>query len=271
MTAFITDFPRKSSRTRTHAVIVPRTALIRETTSAATRVSLSAATASGLEIASQKPCDPPLVDSKTTAASGSRTMIVRKVVIMPRDRAVPALSLGARTGRAAAEATLASDPADLFLDSCHHALVRIEELRLHLGPAAESEVVDGEEVGSLRELLAVRLEHALDDRAVAVVREHLLGSRRLQEPDELVRLVLVLAGLDHGDRVLDQDRRLRNDVLNGLLGKLSGDRLVLVREEHVALPREERVQRVSGARVLHGDVLEQRQQLGPGLGGLETG
>src|SRR5262245_40091582 len=128
MIAFMTDLPRKSSRTSTQAVIVPRAALISETTSDATSVSLRAATASGLEIASQKPCDPSFVDSQTSAAIGSTTKIVRKVVTMPRDRAVPVLSLGARTVRAAGAATLASDAADLALDRRHHAFFRVEEV-----------------------------------------------------------------------------------------------------------------------------------------------
>ena len=57
-------------------MIVPMTAL---TSATATRpsVSLSAATASGLVTASQKPRQPPSVDPKTTAASGSATIRLR--------------------------------------------------------------------------------------------------------------------------------------------------------------------------------------------------
>ena len=55
ITAFTSALPRKSSRTSTQAVIVPRTAFGSETTSDAPRVSFSAATACGLETASQKP------------------------------------------------------------------------------------------------------------------------------------------------------------------------------------------------------------------------
>ena len=47
MIALTTLLPRNSSRTSTHAVIVPTTALTAETSSAAPRLSLSAATASG--------------------------------------------------------------------------------------------------------------------------------------------------------------------------------------------------------------------------------
>ncbi len=96
MIAFTTVFPRKSSRTSTHAVIVPRTAFSIETATDAPSVSFSAATASGLETASRKDCVPSLVASHMSAASGSPTMTIRKVVTKPRDRAVAALSLDAR-------------------------------------------------------------------------------------------------------------------------------------------------------------------------------
>ena len=94
--ALTTVFPRKSSRTSTQAVIVPSTALSSETATDATMVSFSAATASGLETASQNDCDPSLVASHMSAASGRPTMTMRKVVTKPRDRAVAALSLEAR-------------------------------------------------------------------------------------------------------------------------------------------------------------------------------
>ena len=54
MTAFTTDFPRKSSRTRTQAVIVPSTPFRSVTANDVASVILSADTASGDEIASQK-------------------------------------------------------------------------------------------------------------------------------------------------------------------------------------------------------------------------
>ena len=47
ITALTALLPRKSSRTSTQAVIVPRTALTSETITAAPRLSFSAATASG--------------------------------------------------------------------------------------------------------------------------------------------------------------------------------------------------------------------------------
>ena len=137
MIAFTTDFPRKSSRTSTQAVIVPRTALKRDTASEATSVSFSAATASGLETASQNACVPSLVASHMSAAIGRPTMTIRNVVTMPRDRAVAALSLDARARRGPATAISASTAADLPLDPGHDARLRVEEALLHLLPAAE--------------------------------------------------------------------------------------------------------------------------------------
>ena len=77
MTAFTSDLPRKSSRTSTHAVTVPSTALSSATATEVHSVSFSAATASGLETASQKPAQPAFVDSKTSAAIGSATISAR--------------------------------------------------------------------------------------------------------------------------------------------------------------------------------------------------
>ena len=54
MTALTTTFPGKSSRTRTHAVIVPSTPFSSVTANDVASVILSAETASGVEIASQK-------------------------------------------------------------------------------------------------------------------------------------------------------------------------------------------------------------------------
>jgi hypothetical protein len=53
------------------------TALIRTTMKAAAKVSLSAPTASGFEIACQKPCAPAFFASQTTAAIGRTTMTSR--------------------------------------------------------------------------------------------------------------------------------------------------------------------------------------------------
>ena len=45
----------------------------------------------------------------------------------------------------------------------------------------------------------------------------------------------VAAGLEHRDRVFDQDGGRRNHVVHGLAALLGGDRLVLIGEQHVAL------------------------------------
>jgi hypothetical protein len=66
--------PGKESRTSTQAISVPAAALIRTTTSEAKKLSLSAATEEGLEMARQKPSPPFSVDFHTIAASGSTTM-----------------------------------------------------------------------------------------------------------------------------------------------------------------------------------------------------
>jgi hypothetical protein len=71
------DFPWNSSRTSTHAVIVPSTALIRTTMKAAANVSFSAPTASGFETACQKPCAPACFACQMTAAIGRTTMTSR--------------------------------------------------------------------------------------------------------------------------------------------------------------------------------------------------
>ena len=67
-----------------------------DTPTDAASVSSSAATASGLDTASQKDCVPSLVASHIRAASGRPTKAIRKVVTKPRDRAVLALSLETR-------------------------------------------------------------------------------------------------------------------------------------------------------------------------------
>ena len=72
-----TDLPRKSSRTSTQAISVPKTALTSATIPAIASVSFSAATPSGLETASQKLRAPSFVDAQTSAAIGSATITER--------------------------------------------------------------------------------------------------------------------------------------------------------------------------------------------------
>ena len=106
MIALTSDWPRNESRTSTQAVIVPRTALIRATAIDVQSVSFSAAIASGLVTTSQNPCQPPFVDSKTSAAIGSPTISERYVVTRPSERAVVALSLWSLTGLEATSTVL---------------------------------------------------------------------------------------------------------------------------------------------------------------------
>ncbi len=98
MIALTVLFPRKSSRTSTHAISVPATPLITAIANDAPKLSFRAATACGLETTSQKPADPSFVDSQISAAIGRATTIERYATTKPRERAV-ALSLGALSGR----------------------------------------------------------------------------------------------------------------------------------------------------------------------------
>ena len=58
-------------------MIVPRTAFVRAASAEATSVSFSAATASGVETACQKPDQPCFLDCQTSAAIGSATITIR--------------------------------------------------------------------------------------------------------------------------------------------------------------------------------------------------
>src|SRR4051812_21636755 len=86
--------------------------------------------------------------------------------------------------------------------------VGVEELRVHLGPAAE--LVDREQALRLRELL--RVGRGRVDRAVALLGEDLLRWGAARELDELLRALLPVLG--YGDRVLDQDRLVGDDVVD---------------------------------------------------------
>jgi hypothetical protein len=80
ITAFTALCPRNASRTSTHAMSVPKTALTAATTNDATSVSFRAATACGELIASQNELP---AERATSAASGSRTTIDRYPVASP--------------------------------------------------------------------------------------------------------------------------------------------------------------------------------------------
>src|SRR5436190_5540144 len=74
MSELTSDLPRNSSRTSTHAISVPVTALTPAIAIDTSSVNLSAATASLLETAFQNPSSPLSVPAATSAASGSRTI-----------------------------------------------------------------------------------------------------------------------------------------------------------------------------------------------------
>src|SRR4051794_10441611 len=264
ISALITRLPGNSSRTSTQATTVPKTALIAATTSAVSSVSSSALTDWRLETVSQKCAMPPSVDFATTAASGRRTIRLSQTVATPRPRAPgrPAAAAARRRGSATVSASLGSGDSRRLFDLGDRALLRIEEVRHHLVPAAE--VVDREERLRLRELRRELLGDRVHDGAIAVLGEHGLRGRRPQEVEELLRLRLGL-GRDR-DGVLDQDRLVRRDVVDLLALLLGGDRLVLVAQEHVALAAGERLERVARGLVLHRHVLgEQLLEVGQRL------
>src|SRR6187402_178252 len=78
--------------------------------------------------------------------------------------------VGIRTASAVADALVGGGDTQLLLDLCDRAVLRVEELRPDLVPAAE--LVDLEQVGRSRELRLIL--QLLQDRAVAVVLVDLL-------------------------------------------------------------------------------------------------
>src|SRR3954452_3909158 len=267
ISAFTARLPRKSSRTSTQAISVPVTALITTTIAEVMNVSLSAASACGPVTTSTKPESPSSSDVTATAASGSSTMMLRYVSATPRPSAAPPRSGTARgrgvllgDGRGPAVSSLGGGDTKVLLDAGHDALVLVEELVGHRVPA--SELLDREELLGRGEL--VRARRALHHRPVALRREDPLRLGRVQVLHERLRLVARVLG--RGDRVLDQDRLVRDRVVDVLACLLRRDRLVLVRNQHVALAAGEGREGVARALVLHRDVLEQRLQVVDGLG-----
>src|SRR6187551_219285 len=255
MIAFTTLFPRNSSRTRTHAMTVPNTAVVSTASVEITSVSFRAATACGEETTSQNPDQPLPVDFEITAAIGSTTTTSRNVVTKPtcRGRVLVAVSPRRAVGagrRGAPVTVLASGDSERLLDALHDAPLRVEPLLVDRTPAAEQLARDLRLSRADRKLAAGLRERLLVDRAVAVLGEDLLGRIRLQEPRERVPLRLVLALLEGRDVDVDQHRLARDDVRD-----LPVDRLALEREEDVALAGEERVRGVRPRRVLRHDVV----------------
>src|SRR4051794_15365971 len=255
--------PRKRSRTSTQATSVPATALTAATRMDNTSVSLSAATACGALTASQKAPSPPSVDRATTAASGIRTITLSHSVATPSASAPEPPGAAEERARrpktdppaacAAVSASLGSGNPRRLLDLGDRPVVRIEERVVDLRPAAE--VTDREEALRRRELGLVGVEDLLVDRPVAPVGERLLGLRREREAQERLGLRRVAGLREDGDRVLDQDRLVRDDVVDLLALLLRRDRLVLVGDQDVAGARREVLQRLAARLVLHLDVL----------------
>src|SRR4051812_36262956 len=165
MTALTTLFPRKSSRTSTHAIRVPITASIAATISDAISVSFIAATACGDVTSSQNAARPRSSERTTTADSGIRTISVSQATEKPPATSGPADTRLARVGRATTAGKLASGVhPQVLLDRGDRALIRVEELVVDLRPAAE--LVD------LEELLGIRVRGLVHEvrqhRAVAL-------------------------------------------------------------------------------------------------------
>src|SRR5947208_4129361 len=143
-----------------------------------------------------------------------------------------------RPARPAGRATVAA----LVANHLHHdPAAVVEEAVLDRLPAAQSERlrVDREERLRLLEAVLGVARDRLHNRAVARVAEKLLRLRRPEELQERLGLGMLEAALRERDRILDQDRLLRQDVLGVHTLLVGVDRLVLVREKHVSLTARE--------------------------------
>src|SRR5262245_36477789 len=167
MTALTRFWPRKLSRTSTQAMSVPTTAFTNATARAASNVSFNDAIASGAVIESRNVAPPSRVDRQTTAASGRTTISPRYAVTRPRATFADSAALRS-TGRGSATvpASAASVATHLPLDPGEDPAPHVEEVPLHLGPAAEPELVDREEARARGELPRELPRHALHDRPV---------------------------------------------------------------------------------------------------------
>src|SRR3954447_17110349 len=278
ITALTTARPRKRSRTSTHATSVPATALIAATATDMVSVRRSAATACGAVTASQNAPRPASVERATTAASGIRTITLSHTVAMPSDNSPEppgaaeererrrAVRVGRGDPPTPVRASLGSGDPRGLLDLRDGALVRVEELVVDLRPAAE--VLDREKTLRRRELRLVPVEHGLVDRAVAPLGELLLAGGGERVGDERLRLLRVAGLRDDGDRVLDRDRLVGDDVVDLLALLLRRERLVLVGDEDVAGAAREVLQRLAAGLVLDDDVLRDQlaQVVQAGLG-----
>src|SRR3954452_17631400 len=162
MIALTRRLPRKSSRTSTQAVTVPKTAFSSATTIETPSVSFSAAIASG-EVATDQNCWSPFWrEAQKSAAIGRRTITLRYDIVKPSERAAAAAPSFERRRvlrpTAAAWALLASGrSSDRALDRDHAPLVRVEPDIVGVAPAADDLVVDLEDARACGELPGVLL------------------------------------------------------------------------------------------------------------------
>src|SRR6478752_301236 len=203
MSALTYLLPGKSSRTSTHAMSVPMTALSRATPTDTRSVVQMAAGATGAVTASQKPASPSSSEWTVSAASGSRTITLSHSPTTPTPRARPRARPGrppSRVGGVPARAT------------------------------------GGEEVStrSSRGRVVVVMAPTGSPR-----RRSSRCRRREQVVVERLGLRCVGALGDDGRRVLDLERLRRRDVLDRVALALDEQRLVLVAQQRVAGALEE--------------------------------
>src|SRR6478736_3222902 len=248
ISAFTRLLPRKSSRTRTQAISVPMSTLNRATTADVPSVTRRAASAAGAVTASQNSPRPPDRAVNVSAASGSSTMMLSQSTDTPiaRGPTVPVtrrIRAGRSTlsgaGGAGAVVTLMTSLRGGVVDHRDGPGVLGEEGLVDGLPATE--VGDRPELGRRREAGRVLLGHRLVHRAEPGLGQQGLRRRRVEVVVERLGCGEVGAGLDHGERVLDLERRRRGDVLDGVAAALEEDRLVLVTDQGVAGPLEEGV------------------------------
>src|SRR6188472_759976 len=253
MIAFTAVLPRKSSRTSTHAVIVPSTAFVSAASADITSESFRAATAWGEEATVQNASKPLPAENQISAAIGSATTTDRNVITKPMERAAPAPSsderratrrLGTR-GASTTASGARGRHSEVLLDRGHDARRRVEPLLVHRAPAADHLVVDREHARPHRVLLLELLGGGRLDRAEPVLPEQHLRRMRLHVADERGCRSLVRAFLQRRDEQLDQHRLSRDHVLDVPARQPRVDRLALERDQDVALAREERVRRVA--------------------------
>src|SRR5215216_1449734 len=149
-------FPGNSSRTSTQA----NSAFTSTTITEATSVIFSEATAWSVETASQKFPTPSSRDLNSTAASGISATMLRYDIAMPRPRTSP-LTGNVRGGATAASLAGGSALPLGLEDLRDDALLRIEELVVHVAPATE--LGDVEQVRRIREVNTSRRRHAVHD------------------------------------------------------------------------------------------------------------